>query len=216
MSDANQKKLYIAGMGMITPLGHNVASTLAAIRTNKSAYSISEYRDLDDSLITMAQLPNELFDEMEIEVATEQAYCGQMDRILKMTIIAIQEACSHHRTLENLPLVLAMSEPDVVGISQSLLAKNLEIQFPRLITSAYTRACPTGRAAGIDCVKFVFDYLAERFNYILIGGGDSHSHTHRLQPLKEKSRLLTHKNNDGFAPGEAASYLLLTPSASLA
>jgi 3-oxoacyl-[acyl-carrier-protein] synthase I len=44
MSD-NTPKLYIAGMGMITPVGANVAMTAASVEAGISAYGESRYCD---------------------------------------------------------------------------------------------------------------------------------------------------------------------------
>lgn len=45
---------------------------------------------------------------------------------------------------------------------------------------------------------------------ILVGGSDSYRDYLRLGPLSEESRLLTANSMDGFAPGEAACFILLT------
>ena len=51
---------------------------------------------------------------------------------------------------------------------------------------------------------------------MLVGGSDSYEDSSRLMPLDADKRLLTLGAGDGFAPGEAASFLLLTPHIELA
>jgi 3-oxoacyl-[acyl-carrier-protein] synthase-1 len=48
--------------------------------------------------------------------------------------------------------------------------------------------------------------------YVVVGASDSYVQCPRLVELKERQRLLCPTNSDGFAPGEAASFLVLTRS----
>jgi 3-oxoacyl-[acyl-carrier-protein] synthase-1 len=212
MSDT--PKLYIAGMGMITPVGANTAMTAAAVRAGISGYRISSsYYGQNDEPITMASVPDTVFDEINAEISGGNRYNDRHDRVTKMAILAILEACVQCAVQHPIPLLLALPEgqDDTEGLSPYV--KNLESNCKPWVSVTHYRAMHSGRAAGMEAIDFAFQYLVNSANeYILIGGSDSHRDYSRLGPLSKKDRLLTKSNMDGFAPGEGAAFLLLTPS----
>lgn len=215
MSD--RPKLYIAGIGMITPVGFNTAMTAAAVRAKISAYEISSYYGKDNESITMASVPNVIFEKIDAEINGGSRYNERHDRITKMAIFAIREACAQQTTQHPIPLVFAMPEDqaDIKGLGS--LAQNLEHNCKPWVSTAQYRSIHSGRAAGMEAINFAFRYLYELpDDFILIGGSDSYRDNARLGPLNEMDRLLKKGNKDGFAPGEAASFLLLTRHPGLA
>ena len=52
MSTSDSPKLYIAGMGMVTPVGGNVAMTAAALEAKISGYKTSPYYTQQSKPIT--------------------------------------------------------------------------------------------------------------------------------------------------------------------
>jgi 3-oxoacyl-[acyl-carrier-protein] synthase I len=216
MSDA--PKLYIAGMGMITPVGANTAMTAAAVRAGVSAYQISNnYYGQNDEPITMASVPNIIFDEIDAEITGGNRHNDRHDRVIKMAILAIREACAKCTVQHPIPLLLALPEGQADTEGLSPYAKNLEDNCKPWVSLDQYRAIHSGRAAGKEAIDFAFQYLVNSANdYILIGGSDSYTDYSRLGPLSKKDRLLTSSNMDGFAPGEGAAFLLLTPNTKLA
>lgn len=215
MSD--QPKLYIAGIGMITPVGANTAMTAAAVNAGVSAYAETSNYDQQNRPITMASVPNIIFDEIEAEIDEGKRFNGRHDRVTKMAIIAIREACANQSTKQSIPMVLAMPEgqTDVEGLSP--LIQNLAHNCKPWVSSEQSRSIYTGRAAGMEAIDFAFRYLYDfPSDFILIGGSDSYQDYSRLSPLSAESRLLVPGNRDGFAPGEAAGFLLLTRKPELA
>lgn len=209
--------LYIAGMGMITPLGPNVATTVAAVNAGISAYQQSRYYAASGNPITMAEVPAEIFDGFEAEIDEGESYNEQYDHMIKMAIVALEETCSNQSIEQPIPLVLAMPELDISpAIKHSLLIRNLANNCPRWVSPALSRVCHSGRVAGIESIEFAFKYLCDKYDRILVGGSDSHSDYARLTPLDDMGRLLTIGSADSFAPGEAASFLLLTRHPELA
>jgi 3-oxoacyl-[acyl-carrier-protein] synthase-1 len=215
---SNTPKLYIAGMGMITPVGFDTASTAAAVRAGKSGYQISNsYYGENDEPVTMASVPDIIFDEINAEISGGNRHNDRHDRVLKMAILAIREACAQCAVQKPIPLLLALPEgqDDTGGLSP--YAKNMESNCQPWVSVAHYRTMHSGRAAGMEAIYFAFQYLGNSVNdYVLIGGSDSHRDYSRLAPLGKKDRLLTKSNKDGFAPGEGAAFLLLTYRADLA
>lgn len=215
MSD--QPKLYIAGMGMITPVGANAPMTAALIDAKMSAYAETDYIGQDGQPVIMAAVPDLVFQEVEAEIGEGDKFNTRHDRVIKMAIIAIREACAQRTTKQPVPLVLAMphGQADEEGLTP--LIQNLERNCKPWINTEQTRRIHSGRAAGIEAIDFVFRYLLDSpHEFFLIGGSDSYQDYARLGPLADRERLLVVGAQDGFAPGEAAGFLLLTRSPKLA
>lgn len=220
MSEA--PKLYIAGTGMITPVGANTAMTAAAVNAGISGYQVTEYTDQHGLPITMASIPAPVLDELDAKIGEGDRYDARHYRVIKMAIIAIREACANQSSKQSIPLVLAMPEvlADLGPADQEGLIpfnQTLEDNCSPWVSTTQCRSFHSGRAAGMEAVDFAFRYasnLAGKF--ILIGGSDSHRDHNRLKPLDDANRLSVTGRTDCFAPGEAGAFLLLTPHPELA
>ena len=209
--------LYIAGMGMITPLGPNVATTVAAINAGISAYTLSEYETADGEPITIAKVPDALFNNIDAVIDEGDRFNLRHDRLTKMAILAVREACSMHVIEQTIPVVLGMSEQKVDKEGLGSFIKNLQENCKPWISAQLSRSIYSGRAVGMEAIDFVFRYLSElTYPFILVGASDSYMDDELINPLAQEHRLLTPGVSDAFAPGEAASFLLLTRHIELA
>jgi 3-oxoacyl-[acyl-carrier-protein] synthase I len=216
MNETNQKKLYIAGMGMITPVGHNVATTVAAIRANKSAYGISEYDSDEGEPIIMARVPDGVFEHLQCEFEEEgNTFNYRHERMIRMAIVALRESVAAVKSDSAVPFILACSNVQNEEKGYTPFVPALVTNIKPWINPSLTRLISTGRAAGIEAIQFCFDYLMDREeDYLLVVGVDSFDDDTLLQEYK--GRLLTLGAADAFAPGEAACALLLTRHIELA
>lgn len=202
-------------MGMITPVGKNTAMTAAAVNAGISAYATSEYTNQHGHSITMASVPNSIFDDVQAEIDEGDRFNLQHDHVIKMAIIAIREACAPYTREQPIPLILAMPDVQTDTDQLSSLTQNIEQNCKPWVSVQQTRSIRSGRAAGMEALEFAFRYLYDLpHDFLLIGGSDSYQDDARLVPLNE--RLLTVGNPDSFAPGEAAGFLLLTRHPELA
>ena len=211
MSD--QPKIYIAGIGMITPIGAHTAMTAAAVRAGVSAYQASRHYNRQSQQITMAGVPAEVFSTMPEEIEENNGYREQHDHIIKMAILALREALSGQSITKPVPLILVMPEerPGITCIKPEALIKNLVNQKDLLLHADLVRCIYSGRAGGIQGLELAAHYLNhQKADFVLLGGSDSHCHALRIEELDKQGRLLAPGNKDGFAPGEAAGFLLLT------
>ncbi|MES2675395.1 MAG: hypothetical protein V4660_14230 [Pseudomonadota bacterium] len=196
---------------MITPIGGNVAMTAAVVATGISAYTVSDFYNREDQPITMASVPNIIFDELEADIDEGDRFNALHDRLTKMAIIAIREACAQQTTEHPIPLILAMSETYLKPDNLSLLTQDIERNCKPWVSPSLSRSIRSGRAAGMEALEFAFRYLYDSANdFLLLGGSDSYQDEYLLAPLHQAGRLLTAGNSDSFAPGEAACFLLLT------
>lgn len=212
-----EKKLYIAGTGMITAVGGNTALTTTSVKAGISGYATSSYYDLNDEPVTMALIPNSVLDTIEAEIIEGNRYNERHDRVTKMAIIAIREACRSTLGDHTIPLLLAMPEVEENIKGLTPLIDNFESNCKPWVSSKQCRHVYSGRAAGMEAIDFAFRYLSkDNSDYVLIGGSDSYQDYKRVTPLSKNDRLLVESNRDGFAPGEAACFLLLTHRVELA
>lgn len=210
---SEQPKVYVAGMGMITPVGFNTESTAAAVRAGISSYKISRFFNQQGQPITMSCIPDEVYTSMEVDIDEGDYYSAQYDHIIKMAILALREAVSGQSFEKPIPLVLAMPEETDNDnyVPSELLIANLLRQKGLPLQSDSIRLMSTGRAAGIQGLGLAMHYLYQQgASYVLLGGSDSHWNASRINDLDEGERLLAPNRMDGFAAGEGAGFLLLT------
>jgi 3-oxoacyl-[acyl-carrier-protein] synthase-1 len=214
---SNSPKLYIAGMGMVTPVGGNVAMTAASVNAGISAYRSSYFTTQDDEKIVMTRVPDEMIGEFTGDIDYGSRFNPRHDRVTRIAILALQQACAQVSTDQAVPLLLAMPEIKTDSEGLSSFVENIEKNLGDWINPAISRSIYSGRASGLEAINFVFQYLIDtQYPYMIVGGSDSHEDSSRLMPLDRDNRLLTTGASDGFAPGEAASFLLLTPHLELA
>lgn len=204
-------KLYIAGTGMITSVGANTAMTAAFVRAEASGYTFSEYTGRDGQPVKLASVPNGVFETFDANLIEGDRFNVRHHRVIVMAIIALREACASRSTRQSIPLLLAMPEGQADDHDLSPFVQNLEQHGQSWISTDQCRKFHGGRAAGMEALHFAFTYLHDQpFDYLLLGGSDSHRDDTRLEPLAAANRLLAPGNKDGFVPGEAACFLLLT------
>lgn len=214
MSD---KKFYIAGMGMVTPVGANLAMTAAAVNAGISGYKLSHFLNATNNPVTMALVPWQLFEGMEMKISEGDRFNEQHDHIIRMAILAVLEACKNQQSKAPTPLLLAMPDAQRNYTGLASLTQNLAEHCAPYIDPKLTRALHSGRAAGVEAIDFAFNYLHNTaHDFVLIGGSDSHIDDADLYKLDGANRLLSIDNPNGFAPGEGASFLLLTTKLELA
>lgn len=212
---SEQPKVFIAGIGMITPIGANTTMTAAAVRAGVSAYRNTIFYVGEDDRIRMALVPSEALQagpDSDSE-NTPKGYSARQNRLLKMAAIALAEV---HPLLPpglKLPLFLAGPEQLIDGdlpVNINFLAHlakkvgvNLNLDTSRVISM--------GRAGSLAAIQMAFRYFATSSEtHVLVGGLDTYYDGRLLQLLAEDERLLAGGNKDGFIPGEGAAFLLLS------
>lgn len=212
----NDKKLYIAGMGMITALGPSVATTVAAVRAGKSAYQLSEYETEEGEPLIMARVPNRVFEHIECEFEEEgNTFNNRHERIIRMAIVALRECVQSTNTSEAVPLIFTASVTNSEENGYTPFLPALVSNVKPWIDLQITRRIATGRAGGIEAIQFAFQYLMNQpQDYLLVLGADSFDDQAVLKSYGD--RILSPGAADAFAPGEGACALLLTRHIELA
>lgn len=215
---ANQK-IYIAGTGMITSVGASSEMTIASVRAGVDGFEASEYTTPTRQPITMSQVPHEVFDEFQITLDIGVSHSELMDREIKMAMIAATEALQQAKIQKNIPLILATPQnvPYVSHCPAAKMIKNLINQAELPIDAQLSRSLQTGRAGGIEVLDLAQRCLYDlELDYVLIGASDSHRDYALLNYLNETKRTTAPDSMNGFVPGEAAGFLVLTRQPQLA
>ncbi|MDA7746351.1 hypothetical protein N8878_03360 [Psychromonas sp.] len=209
------KKLYIAGIGMITSVGANTDMTLAAVNAGISGYTLSDFESHTGQALTMSLISEEIFGGIEYKTGLklDQGNCfnSRHDRITIMATIALQEACSKLTTEQAVPFIMAQSEYTYDKADLSSLIHNLASNVSPWLDPKLSRNFNSGRPAGIEAIDMIFQYLYDlEHEYFIIGGSDSYLDDTLINQLNNEDRLMYQNNADGFVAGEAAAYLVLT------
>jgi len=205
--------MFVAGMGVITPVGATTEMTAAAVKAGISAYQISDFFNKQQQPITLARIPDEIFTELDIEIDEGDVYGEVYDHVIKMSILALREAFAQVDIKKPVPLILSLpeSKTSIDSIPLELLTKNILKQEDLLIDPAQIRSIATGRAGVIQSLELAQRYLYEAGqDYVVIGGADCFLEYPILQELDKEQRLNAAGSMDGFAPGEGAGFLVVT------
>ena len=217
MTNRSSPKLFIAGMGMVTPVGSNVAMTAAAVNAGISAYRVSEHYYVQGLPLTLAIVPQSILSNLELSIDDGNRYDWRHDQITKMAIIAIREACAQKPIEHAIPIIAAMTDIQSDKNGFGSLIQNLVNNCQPWLSTQLSRSIHSGRAAGMEAIAFAFKYLLHsENNFLLVGGSDSYQDDELIASFGNQNRLMVSGSSDSFVPGEAASFLLLTPHPHLA
>lgn len=207
----NQKRLHIAGTGMITPVGGNTAMTIAAVNASVNQYQASSFFNKHDKPMTVTRVPDGALPPLHDDLKKTQL-TGREKRLIRLAMPALQEALSHYPSDQPLPLFLAGPETlyNNIKATTAKLLTYITIQTNANIDLASSRYFATGRPGLIDTIDMAFRYFsATNAAYVVVGGVDSYLDAATLGNLDAEDRVLAEDMADAFAPGEGASFLLL-------
>ncbi len=207
----NVKRLFVAGTGMITPLGGNTAMTIAAINAGINVYQASSFFNKQDRPMSVTSVPEGALPPLHADLKSFPL-TGREKRLIRLAMPALQEALTHYPSDHPLPLFLAGPEPihsNVKATTAKIIA-HIKIQANANIDLTNSRYFASGRAGLIEAVEMAFRYFsATNAAYVLVGGVDSYLDAATLGNLDGEDRVLAENIPDAFAPGEGASFLLL-------
>ena len=210
MSD--QPKLYIAGIGMITPVGANTAMTAAAVRAGVSAFQPTGFYLDDDNYVRMARVPREALD-VSLNNDLPEDFTARQIRLMQLATLALVQIKPALPKNQKIPLFIAGPEQLIEGDQpmNGAFLENLSKQTGINFDLPLSRVISTGRAGGLAVFNLAFRYLASsNENFVVVAGVDTFYDGQILQQLLQDDRLLVGGNMDGFIPGEGAAFLLLS------
>jgi len=207
----NLKKLYIAGTGMITPVGGNTVMTLAAVNAGINEYHASSVCNKQGKPMTVTKVPDGALPPLHDDLKKIQL-TGREKRLIRLAAPALEEVLSQYPLDQPLPLFLAGPETihNNIKATTAKLLTYIKIQTNANIDLPSSRYFAAGRAGLIGAIDLAFRYFsATNATYVVVGGVDSYLDAAILGNLDTEDRILAEDMADSFAPGEGASFLLL-------
>lgn len=205
-------RVYVAGAGMITPVGANTEMTAAMVRAGVNKYEDSIHYNKDYNPMKMALVPDKALPPLADKLEATKDITARQKRMLRLLTPALEEAMVSYVQKEPIPLFLAGPEslPECPAPNHEKFIDYLMVQTKVDLDRKNSRFFATGRAGGLQAIELAFRYFeATGKDFILIGGVDSYQDHYLLNTLDMEGRVKAEGVMDGFAPGEAAGFLLL-------
>jgi 3-oxoacyl-[acyl-carrier-protein] synthase-1 len=199
-------------VGLATAVGLDTRMAEPAVRAGICRFRESPYRDLANQPQVMSLVPDEF-------LPTECRWRGRKTsgalrrgRILELGGMALAEAARHLK--EPAPLFLALGEGFEPSHRKDPEAERMLRDLARsagvTIDEALSRVFRNGGAGGLAALCDALTLANERRGApVIVGAADSFFDLPRLDALDAEGRL-SGRSSDGFIPGEAAAFLVLT------
>jgi 3-oxoacyl-[acyl-carrier-protein] synthase-1 len=200
-------QVCIVGCGAVSPLGYSAPMTAASVRANLSRFRESRFVDKVGQPVKMSAA----------EVLADSS--RGLDRLAALALPALQEAVAavaddgSSAVLQNAAFCLGTASPRpgfTTGSGRGLLER-LATPLSICVRAEKRYAVAAGHASWLIAVERACQWIvsgAETF--VLVGGVDSYYDAETLEWLDHTRRLHSDVNVDGFVPGEAAGFCLLT------
>jgi len=209
---SNQPKAYVAGVGMICPIGANAKMTAVAVKAGVNNYQETIHYNRNNQPMTMALVPNDALPPLHETLESLPGLTTRQKRMLVLATPAIHEALSSVPLKEPVPLFMAGPET-LPGCPKAIDEKFIDClitQSDANIDRKQSRLFSMGRAGGLHAIDLAFKYFESTGkDVVLVGGVDTYQDHFLLGMLDSENRILAEDMMDAFAPGEAAGFLLL-------
>ncbi|MFK8017520.1 MAG: hypothetical protein AB8G17_19005 [Gammaproteobacteria bacterium] len=206
-------RAYITGMGLITPVGLNTDQSCAAIRAGVSAYDESEIHNKRFEPMTMALLPDDALPPVAKALQNVPGLTSRRRRMLRLAAPALEELSGSFDASTPLPLFLGgpLTEPCKPAAMDEDFLKQLTLQTDLEFDPTLSKVFPRGRASTLLALQAALMCLAQgAHQHVLLGGVDTYLDLMLLGTLDQEDRILASGIMDGFAPGEAAGFFVLS------
>jgi 3-oxoacyl-[acyl-carrier-protein] synthase I len=195
--------LAIRGCGMVSALGFNAASTLAALRARVSAVQALPWLDFESG---------EPLRGARVPLPQWWEGVGKLVDLIAPAVHECLQIAAPHAPAA-IPILLAVSEPARPGRPELLETELFAGLHAKLGVSpnGNSRIYPAGQTgcarALVDAHRLISGRVA---SMCIVAGVDSYLQQETLDEYSERRRLMTPSNSNGFFPGEAGSAVLVT------
>lgn len=202
----------IVGVGMMTAVGLSTTETAASVRAAIMRFEESSILDGHTEPLVMAQVPEDALPPLAEELA-DLPLTGREMRLLRLAHMPLLE-CIAAAPGSAMPLPVIISLPEQAAkkpIDPESFLSALHVQVPETFDRDRMAAPFTGRAGGIIALGRAADVIRSgQAEFVVAGGVDSYRDLMLLARLEAEGRVKTGLNLDGFIPGEAAGFVLMT------
>lgn len=213
MSGGAGEAAVIVGSGALCAVGGGLRQVEASVRAGIGGQAESSIMNRWFEPMTLALVPEDALEPLEASLEP-LAWTAAARRMLRLAAPALREAVAAlpDPSLEvSLFIGLPEPRPNAVAPEGPSFAQALLTQSGLMMNLAGTETFPLGRAAALLALDAGLRYLAERRSqWVIVGGADTYLDLARLGELDAEQRILGQRVMDGFIPGEAAAFTLLT------
>lgn len=195
-------KLAVTASGMVTALGFNAPSTLAALRAGISAVGQMPWVDRESGMLLSGA-----------KVALPHWWVG-VGKLADLVAPAIHEClvAARPEPAEAIPWLIGVSSAGrparPPGLEAELLAE-LSARF-RLHLHPSSKLVPMDQVGCAVALDLAAALIAEgKARRVIVAGVDSFLHQPMLDAFIDKRRVMTPGNSNGFFPGEAGTAVLV-------
>jgi 3-oxoacyl-[acyl-carrier-protein] synthase I len=202
----------IAGAGAVCAIGGGVAQIAASVRSGFSGMSASSVHDRHFEPIKMALVPDAALCPLS-KAAEALDLSARQRRMLRLCTPALEQALADVSDASAIPVYMGLPEshPKRLAPASTVFLEQLQQQTEVVFDRARSRVFPAGRAAGLVALQAAMRCITEgQAPSVLVGGVDTFLDLALLAELDAEQRLLGERVMDGFVPGEAAAFVLLT------
>jgi 3-oxoacyl-[acyl-carrier-protein] synthase-1 len=205
--------LYIAAIGMVTPIGFNAQMTHSSLKAGISAYGDSPYATPQFIPIKMALIPEGALPAIDENIDACRHYSRWQNHLIQLAHAGLSEVFLDYKKEQKIPLLMACPEQyrDCLNPLPKGFLSSLIQQTGLAICPDYSSMIHCGRAGGIDVIDRALKIFEQTdFEEIVIGGVDSFQRTELLHLLHSQGRLAGPNIAQGFVPGEASAFIRLS------
>jgi len=207
-----QTQMYIAAADMLTPVGSDAKTSVAAVVAGISRYQVSNYYNKNMDAMTLALVPEDALPALNKKIDSSFGITMRQKRLIQLATNPIIQIIESFPTLEKVALFLAGPEaiPDCAAPLGNDIFEKLNTQLEKDLFRPQSKVINTGRAGGIEVIDMAFKYLEQSGeHFVMVGGVDTYKDPYLLGTLDRDERVLARNIGDGFVPAEGAGFLLL-------
>lgn len=208
-----QGDIVVVGIGLVTPLGPDLAQSAANIRAGLSAFEESSILDKAFDPFVLATFPDDDLPPLDKELEKEQRLTYRESRLLRLAHLALAQIMEQVSGLKDgFPVYVGLPELQTsIPIDPVLFLKRLGLQCQLKLDPQRCQAATDGRASGLAAVHRAIASIKQGTERLVVAGGvDTFKDLYILGTLDMEKRINSPQTMDGFTPGEGAAFLALT------
>ncbi|NOU21937.1 MAG: 3-oxoacyl-ACP synthase [Methyloglobulus sp.] len=196
--------MFIESTGMVCSVGLTAESACAAMRAGIANFQELPYLDNQGEPIIGAMVPD-LPPDMK-----------RGERLGELLAMAITDCLKNNaiQSLENIPILVGLAEPDRPGGGAGLADEIFDLMYEKLglrFHPQLSRTIATGHTSGFEGLRIARELFKNtEVSACLVCGVDSYINPDTLQWLDQNQRLKSQENSDGVIPGETSAAVLIT------
>ena len=206
--------IVVVGVGMTTSIGLTAAETAASVRARMSRFSESTIQDKKRQPYTLAEIPDDAISDVAVAVEKGASrLTAREQRLVQLAVHALRESRAPlGDAAPPLSVCLALPEAETTRpVNRAATLRSLCSAVGQAVQAERSDASHIGRAGGLAAIGQAIAALQSGHSeFIIAGGVDTYRDAYVLSALDVARRVKSESNWDGFVPGEAAAFLLLT------